>query len=164
MGLQLPGELATLLQELGYNWPEADEEKLFDLANIWLEFAPQLVPVADRAQSAAQRVWSGNQGDAIDAFRARFTAADSALASLRDGVTGAQVVGPALMVAAAVVLALKITVIVQLVILAIQIVQAIATAVATFGASLLEIPIFKILTGELIDLAIDMAIEAILGA
>ncbi len=163
MGMQLPGQVVTLLQELGYNWPEADEEKLFDLANTWLDFAPQLGPIVDRAQAAAQRVWNDNQGDAVDAFREKWTAEDSALASLRDSVTGAQVVGPAVMVMAAVVLALKITVVVQLTLLLIQIFQAIATAVATLGASLLEIPIFKIATGLLIDQATDQATQAILG-
>src|SRR6266536_2801654 len=159
----LPGELVTLLQDLGYNWPEADEEKLFELGTTWQRFAPELAPMADRAQAAAQRVWNENQGDAVDAFRAQFTGADAALASLRDSVTGAQVVGPALMVVAAVVLALKINVIVQLTILAIEIIEAIATAGPTFGASLLEIPVFKELTNRLVNLCISMASEAILG-
>src|SRR5256885_11421180 len=163
MGLQLPGELVTLLQDLGYNWPEADEEKLFDLGNLWLDFAPQLAPIADRAGAGAQRVWTENQGDAVDAFRDKWTAADGALASLRDSANGAQLMGPLLMVAAAVVLALKINVIVQLTLLAIEIFEAIATAAPTFGASLLEIPVFKEITNRLVNLLISMAMDAILG-
>lgn len=163
MGLQPPGEVVTLLQELGFNWPEADEEKLFELANVWLEFAPQLIQTSERVAAAAAQVWTGNTGQDVEAFRTAFTAEDAALASLRTGVTGAQVVGPALMVAAAAVLALKITVIVQITLLIIAIGQAIATAVVTFGASLLEIPIFKILTQELIDYALSLAMEQILG-
>jgi hypothetical protein len=163
MGLQLPGELVTLLQDLGYNWPEADEEKLFDLGNLWLDFAPHLAPLADQADAAAQRVWNENQGDAVEAFRAAWTKGDGALASLRDSVTGTQLMGPLLMVAAAVVLALKINVIVQLTILACEIVEAIATAAPTFGASLLEIPVFKELTNRLVNMVISMAMDAILG-
>lgn len=163
MGLQLPGELVTLLQDLGYNWPEADEEKLFDLANMWIDFAGKLDPVADKAEAAARTVWADNSGEAIDAFKDKWTADDSALASLRDSVTGAQMVGPLLMVAAGVVLALKITVIVQLVTLAIEIAEAIATAAPTFGASLLEIPVFKEITNRLVNLAMNQAMEAILG-
>lgn len=159
----LPGELVTLLSDLGYNWPEADEEKLFELGGTWQQFAPQLGPLADRAQAAAQRVWNENEGDAVEAFKASFTGPDSALASLRDGATGAQVVGPAVMIAGAVVLALKINVIVQLITLAIEIFQAIATSELTFGASLLEIPVFKELTNRLINLCVSMATEAILG-
>jgi hypothetical protein len=163
MGLMLPGELVWLLTELGFNWPEADEEKLFDLANTWMDFSGQLGPLADRAAAAADGVLGANSGEAIDAFRASWSAEDSALASLRDGATGAQVVGPALMVVAGVVLALKITVIVQLTLLLIEIAQAIATAIETFGASLAEIPIFKILTQKLLDIAIDLAVGQILG-
>lgn len=162
MGLQLPGELVTLLQDLGYNWPEADEEKLFELGSTWMNFAPNLQPIADQADAAAQQVLS-QHGEAIDAFRAKWTAEDGPLASLRDSVTGAELVGPLLMVVAAVVLALKINVIVQLVTLAIEIVQAIATAAPTFGASLLEIPVFKEITDRLVNLVISMAIEQILG-
>jgi ABC-type lipoprotein release transport system permease subunit len=68
-----------------------------------------------------------------------------------------------LMIAAAVVLVLKIHVIVQLTMLAIEIAQAIATAGPTLGASPAEIPIFKELTGFVIDILIDQAIGALLG-
>lgn len=66
-------------------------------------------------------------------------------------------------VAAGLVLALKINVIVQLSILVIEIVQAIATAAVTFGASLAEIPIFKKLTDIAINLILSQAIEALLA-
>ncbi|WP_433650306.1 hypothetical protein ACQP2C_28230 [Micromonospora zamorensis] len=72
-------------------------------------------------------------------------------------------IGAGLMVCAGIVLALKINVIVQLTLLAIQIAQAVATAAVTFGASLLEIPIFKLITGALIDQLLNMATEAVLG-
>lgn len=68
------------------------------------------------------------------------------------------------MICAGIVLALKVNVIVQLTLLAIQIAQAIATAAVTFGASLLEIPIFKkIITGVIIDQLLNYATEAVLG-
>jgi hypothetical protein len=163
MGLQLPGELVTILQDLGYNWPEADEEKLFDLGGVWMSFAGQLEPVAQSASSAAEQVWNQNTGAAIDAFKAKWQADGSPGSSLEDSVVGAEMIGPLLMVAAGVVLALKINVIVQLVTLAIEMVQAIATAAPTFGASLLEIPVFKEITGRLVNLLISLAMEAILG-
>ncbi|MEE3920570.1 hypothetical protein V2I01_27060 [Micromonospora sp. BRA006-A] len=58
--------------------------------------------------------------------------------------------GAGLIICAAIVLALKIAVIVQLAILAFEVAQAIATAVVTFGASLAEIPIFQIITREIV--------------
>jgi hypothetical protein len=163
MGLQLPGELANLLNELGYTWPKADEEKMFELGRHWMTYGGKLDGIVQDASTAAQQVWTGNRGAGIDAFKAKWDDDDSALAVTRDGVTGAQVIGAALFVCAAIVLALKINVIVQLTILLIEIIQAIATAPETFGASLLEIPVFKKLTDMAINLIINEAMEAILG-
>ena len=71
--------------------------------------------------------------------------------------------GLSLTIAAGVVLALKVQVIVQLVMLAFQIAQAIATAAVTFGASLVQIPIFKTITGIIVDQLIGMAIDMVLN-
>ena len=163
MGLQLPGELISLLGMLGYDWPEADEEKLFKMGNSWLGFAGKVgQPVGD-AQAQAQQVWTGQQGEGIDAFRKAWSHEDAPAPALQDAGTAATIIGVGLMVCAAIVLVLKINVIIQLIMLAIQIAQAIATAVATFGASLLEIPIFKMITSIIIDQLIDLALQAILN-
>jgi hypothetical protein len=78
-------------------------------------------------------------------------------------VTGAQVVGLCLYLCAVVVLALKVTVIVQLTILLVEIIEAIATAPVTFGGSLLEIPVFKKICDLAINYLISKAMEAVLG-
>ena len=163
MGLQLPGELVSLLGMLGYEWPTSDEQMLFELGQLWLEFAPQLEQAGAAALAAASPVWENNQGAATEAFRTWWNGEDSAPTTLRDSTPGAAVVGAGLMACAGIVLALKIQVIVQLVLLAIQIAQAIATAAVTFGASLLEIPIFKMITSMILDQLIGMAIEAVLN-
>lgn len=163
MGLQLPGELVSLLAVLGYTWPEADETKLLEMAGAWMAFPDRITGGLADADAAAQRVWTANHDSAVEAFRASWQQADSARANLEDGATAAHLIGAGLMICAGIVLALKINVIVQLVLLAIEIAQAIATAVATFGASLLEIPIFKMLTQVVIDQLIDLALNAVLG-
>jgi len=162
VGLQLPGELISLLSMLGYTWPEADEEKLFELGNHWTSYGGTLAGTVADADSAARSVWQHNRGDAVTAFQGAWTEAEAPAANLLDGADGATLIGIGLMVAAGIVLALKINVIVQLVLLAIEIAQAIATAVATFGASLLEIPIFKEITGLLINELINLALQALL--
>ncbi|SBT54236.1 WXG100-like domain-containing protein [Micromonospora narathiwatensis] len=143
MGLELPGELRSLLGILGYTWPEADEVKLFEMGNAWIRFSGTLGGVVTEAHAGAAAVWSGHTGQDINAFQSWWNREDSPADSLRDGVTAAVLTGTGLIICAAIVLALKIAVIVQLVLLAIQIAQAIATAALTFGASLLEIPIFQ---------------------
>ena len=163
MGLQLPGELVSLLSMLGYTWPQADEEKLFEMGHAWMNFAGSFPESLQDANAQAQRVWSGNQGAGIDAFRQAWSDQDAPSSTLRDAVTASNIIGAGLMVCAGIVLALKINVIVQLVQLAIAIAQAIATAAVTFGASLAEIPIFKQITSMIIDQLINMALEAILN-
>jgi hypothetical protein len=163
MGLTLPGELVTVLGMIGYDWPTSDEEKLFELGQAWVRFADDVGQAATDINGAAQQVWADNHGDAIDAFQRWWGGEGNAPASLANGATGATVIGAGLIICATVVLALKIQVIVQLVILAIQVAQAIATAVATFGASLLEIPIFKLITQQIVGLLIDQAVNALLG-
>ncbi|MFD0687859.1 WXG100-like domain-containing protein [Actinomadura fibrosa] len=163
MGLQLPGELRSLLSMLGYTWPEADETKLLDMGQAWLRFAGTLgEPVAD-AHGHAQQVWTGVQADGVTAFQREWTDREAPHANLEDARTAGQLIGAGLMVCAAIVLALKINTIVQLAILAAEIAQAIATAPATFGASLAEIPIFKEITGLIVDQLIDLALNAILN-
>ncbi|MGC5379330.1 hypothetical protein ACPXB1_12720 [Micromonospora sp. DT68] len=162
MGIQIPGELSGLLNELGYVWPESDEERLFELAQAWIAFGAEADAAATDA-SAAVALLAGNDGSALEAFRGQWSDSDSAAAVLQDLGFGARAVGAALLVCALVVLALKINVIVQLTLLAISIAQAIATAAPTFGASLLEIPVFKKLVDIAIDFLIGQALEAVLG-
>ncbi|SCE84238.1 hypothetical protein GA0070564_1011261 [Micromonospora mirobrigensis] len=159
----IPAELASLLSMIGYDWPEGDEEKLFELGQVWMDFATTVEELGREANALAAEVTADNRGDVIAAFEAYWSGADGPGGVLDGNGTATTVLGAGYVVVAAVVLALKVQMIVQLVILAIQIAQAVATAVATFGASLLEIPIFKMLTGLVIDQLIDLAMQAVLG-
>ena len=163
MGIMIPNELADLLNQLGYTWPKSDETRMLELGQSWMAMATTLQQAAADSTQAAQRVVSSNTGAAIDAFGERWGADESALAVLGDGATGAMMIGATIFVCAMIVIALKINVIVQLTILLIQIIQAIATAAPTFGASLLEIPVFKKLTDIVLGILIDQAIGVVLG-
>ncbi|GIF45599.1 hypothetical protein DFJ67_0767 [Asanoa ferruginea] len=164
MSLELPGELRSLLGVLGYTWPEADEDKLFEMGEAWLRFATTLDSLTSSAQAEAAPVWSGNTGADIAAFQRWWTNEDSPLASMRDGMPAAVLTGTGLIICGTIVLALKVAVIVQLTILAVEIAQAIATATVTVGASLAEIPIFqqvsRIAVGALFDQVISTLLEA----
>ncbi|MGY0236391.1 WXG100-like domain-containing protein [Longispora urticae] len=162
-GMMLPGELTSLLGMLGFSWPEGQEGTLFDMGGHWMGFTDKLGPTVGEADGHAQGVWSGNKDVAVDQFRANWSGRESAKQNLEDGSTAATLIGAGLYVCAGVVIALKISVVIQLIILAIQVAQAIATAFVTFGASLLEIPIFKIITKILLDQVLNLAIMAILG-
>lgn len=148
--MQLPGELRSLLDLLGYTWPASDEEKLFELGQAWIEFSDTIARFVAEAGAGAAELAGHNVSAEIDAFEAWWSGDESPLASLASNEIASTVGGAGLVIAAAVVLAMKIAVIVQLVILAVQIAQAIATASVTFGASLLEIPIFQQLARTII--------------
>ena len=124
MGMQIPGELADLLNDLGYIWPKSDEEKLFEFGQDWITFGSAVQRAADDADTAAQGAWTGNVGDAVEAFQKFWTDEQSASETTHAGANGSVAVGAALIVCAAVVLALKINVIIQLVTLAIEIGRA----------------------------------------
>ncbi|WP_460498957.1 WXG100-like domain-containing protein [Glycomyces tarimensis] len=161
--MQLPSELIGLLGMLGYEWPESDEESLFKLAGEWTGMADQLAGRIESLQSAARTLLENNQGAHIDAFQREWEAEESSPASLMKAGDPANVLNIGLTVMAGIVLALKIQVIVQLAILAFQIAQAIAFAAVTFGASLVQIPIFKTITGLIIDQMMGMAIDRVLN-
>jgi hypothetical protein len=163
VGMQLPSELTSLLSMLGYDWPESDETKLFDLGDNLTKLSDQLTGAIDQLEDAARGVMDNNISKDIDAFRSEWEDGESAVRNIADIGEPSNIISIGLMIAAGVVLALKLQMIVQLITLAIQIAQAIATAVVTFGASLLEIPVFKMITSMLIDQLLNMAIEAVLN-
>jgi hypothetical protein len=161
--LELPSELTGLLSMLGYDWPESDEESIFNLAGEWTGMADQITGKIENLEAAARTLVENNVGQEIDAFRDEWEDAESAVRNLADATDPSNIINIGLTIAAGVILALKVQVIIQLVMLAFQIAQAIATAVVTFGASLAQIPIFKIISGIIIDQLIGMAIEMVLN-
>ena len=163
MGLQIPGALATLLQDMGYNWPKSDEEKMFNMGTGWMDFTSKVDQPVNDAHSHATQVWTQHRGEGIQAFQNKWNDREAPHANLLDGKTGGTIISAGLMICSGIVLALKINVIVQLVQLAIEIFQAIATAPETLGASLAEIPVFKEITSRLVNLCISLAMNAVLG-
>ena len=161
--MQPPAIIVTTLQDLGFNWPESDEEKLYGVSLAWQAFHPHLDAIMARLDGAAQGVWTQNSGTPVDAFRDEWSHTDGLLTALADGVAGAQVVAPLLMISSAVVLVLKIAVTVQVVVFLVQTAIAVAEAFATGGASLALIALWRAISGRLINLAFSLAMVAILG-
>ncbi|MCO8271612.1 hypothetical protein M1L60_13530 [Actinoplanes sp. TRM 88003] len=155
MGMEIPGELRSLLGVLGFTWPEADETALAEMGRAWMAFSDRLESIVADATSIASEVWTEHEGQAVAAFQAWWAREDSPAPALLDGANAATLTGTGLMICGGIVLALKVAVIAQLAILAVQIAQAVATAVPTFGASLLEIPIFqqlsRVIVGNLVE-------------
>jgi hypothetical protein len=161
--LMLPDGLANFLNELGFIWPKSDEVRMAELGSAWVDFGSQAGDLHGNSGRPVQSVVTQNKGLDIDAFTKAWQDRDRGAEVLKDGSQGAMLVGPGMFIAAAVVLALKIAVIVQLTLLAVQIATALASAVPTFGASLAWIPVAKKLASLAINYAISQAVTAILG-
>ena len=133
--MTLPAELTEPLGWVGLTWPEADEELLFEAGQRSIAYGAQLAQIAQRADGAASGVWGSNSGDAVDAFHDWWTREDGPARRLAEDAAAATLIGAALVAFAVITLALKIAFIVQLILLAIEVAQAIATAFVTFGAT-----------------------------
>jgi hypothetical protein len=130
VGLYLPPALTEPLSWVGLIWPEADEDLLYQAGQRWIACSSQLKLINQRADQAATAVWASNDGDAAQAFQAYWSGDKGPPQRLTDDATAAAIIGTALIVFAAAVLALKLAFIVQLAILAAQVALAVATGVA----------------------------------
>lgn len=72
MWIPLPEGLASFLQMVGFEWPVADEEKLWDCGDAWGTFAADLRDLTTQADRAVRRVLDDNSDDSIQAFGERW--------------------------------------------------------------------------------------------
>ncbi|MCB5909308.1 WXG100-like domain-containing protein [Streptomyces pinistramenti] len=139
MSLTLPDGVDWVLDLLGYDWPNADEDKLFECAAAWRNFADQVNQASSQGSSAANEVLSANSGEAVDGFSQEWGSfsggGDSGDNYLRDAAAAAEVIALAFDAAALAVIEGKVAVIVQLVMLAAELIAAQAAAPFTLGLS-----------------------------
>ncbi|MEV0374036.1 PE-PGRS family protein [Streptomyces sp. NPDC050636] len=138
MSIQLPGGVDWVLDLLGFNWPNADEDKLFECAQIWRDFAEAVNQANSSGSTAANEVFSANSGEAVEGFSKEWGAYNGSAGGdnyLRDAAMAAEVIAFAFDAAALAVIAGKIAVIVQLVITAAELIAAQAAAPFTLGLS-----------------------------
>jgi hypothetical protein len=137
--ITLPHELTEPLSWVGLLWPEADEDKLYEDGQAWIDYGAKLRVQAEQANTAARQVWQNNYGDSIDAFQ-QWWNGEGPGHHLDKAAVAVELIGAALIAMAGVTIALKTAFIAQLVALAFEVGQAIATATVSFGATLAEIP------------------------
>lgn len=158
MSIELPSELTEPLGWIGLIWPQADEDKLFAAGRTWFAYGTALRGHAGEANAAAQRVAGDNEGAALDAFVSWWNAGDGPGPNLGDNATAAELIGAGLMVMGTITLALKLLFIAQLIALAAEVAQAIATAFVSFGATTAEIPGFVALCRVVLNEAIEKVV------
>ncbi|MEV0094342.1 PE-PGRS family protein [Streptomyces sp. NPDC050738] len=134
MSLTLPDEVAWVLGLLGYEWPEADEDKIVQTADAWRAFGAEVARLEEAGMTAAGAIRAANSGDASEAFEKEWQkyAGDGYLG---DAKFMAETIAIALDVVAVNVVISKVSVIAQLIALAFEIAAAQAAAPFTFGLS-----------------------------
>lgn len=164
MGIVLPGEVSYLLEMLGFMWPNTDEEQTWSKGGEWQNFATAGAATTGEAGAGIQHVLSANEGEAMRAFRESAEGGDDPVQTVAQQMSaGSAGVGGAMYVMSGILVALKVATVIQLVALAIQIASAIAAAVPTAGASTTLIPLFKIAARLAIEVAMNVAITALMG-
>lgn len=163
MAVMLPGEVAHFLQMLGFDWPEGNEDRVFEYAQQWMTFGGKVSQLSSGGEQIARQLGAQSDGAGFDAFRQRFDDHAGPTQVARDMGTGLQLGGGMLVVMAGAIVALKIVVVVQVVQFAITFAEAVAAAIPTFGASLSLIPIAELIAQKAIEFGINVAIEKLLG-
>ncbi|WP_330316435.1 toxin glutamine deamidase domain-containing protein [Streptomyces platensis] len=135
MALMLPNALEWVLEMCGFEWPTGDEDKMMECANTWRQFAADVESLQARGVSAAGNVLAESAGDSIDGFNKTWEKFGGGSGYFDDARQGAELIAICMDAAAMLIIGLKVAVIAQLIILAIEIIAAQAAAPFTLGLS-----------------------------
>ncbi|MFP8886062.1 WXG100-like domain-containing protein [Streptomyces mangrovi] len=73
MGIQVPEDLRDIMELVGIDWPDIDEDELRDTAKEYRDFADELRDTIQKANRACSHVTAGSsKGEAVDAFKLRW--------------------------------------------------------------------------------------------
>lgn len=78
MAVMLPPELSKFLNMIGFEWPEGNEDKVFDWAGSWSAYGQEVTGVKDSAVAAHDEVANANLGPALEAFKKNFSSEEQA--------------------------------------------------------------------------------------
>lgn len=158
MGMNIPGELAWVLDVLGYEWPQLDEDEIHRAASIVRQFKEDLEGSIEEANKrvnddVTSALSAQTAGAYTNAWNSNRESNMQRLVDLLDpAAQGIDIFADA-------VLALKIKVIAELTITAAQIAAAAATAVVTLGGSVAANAAIIAARKVALDIATDIAVE-----
>ncbi|MYV67079.1 type IV secretion protein Rhs [Streptomyces sp. SID2131] len=135
MAVTVPDWADTLLDLVGVNWPNVDEDAYREMADALREFADDLSDDGQLANNHMERLLSSGQGEAMDALERHWTKVKGK--HLKDVVSAARTIAGALDLAAGAIEAMKWKAVAELGILAGQTGLAMALIPVTGGLSAL---------------------------
>jgi hypothetical protein len=175
MALELPSEVVQLLQFIGVNWPNINEDKVREAGQHVKAFAQNLQSTHEDATAHLQQAGQHYQGSGYEAMLAAW--GQKSDDHMRELIEGCHIVADALDAGADVIIGMKGAAIAELVALAASFIADQAAAVATFGiaeaalalieeaakkcVSFLEQQLIQYIIGEIIGAAIKPLIGTI---
>ncbi|MHA6762515.1 WXG100-like domain-containing protein [Streptacidiphilus sp. PAMC 29251] len=133
MAIELPGELVWVMNLLGLNWPQANEDKVRQFGGHIRDFGRNLDSVHQAVSTTVQQVGEHYQADSYSMLAANWARMSND--HMRELVEVCEVAAVAMEVAADGIIAAKLSVITELGIMAAEFVADQAAAVVTLGAA-----------------------------
>ncbi|MFB6889510.1 WXG100 family type VII secretion target [Kitasatospora sp. NPDC056327] len=133
MAIELPGEVATLLEFIGIRWPAVNEDKVREFGQHVKEFAKGLEDLHADSTATIRQLGGAYEGESYRALAAKWALMSDK--HFHEVVQAAHVVAQAMDVAADVIVAMKLEALAELTLLAASFIAAQAAAVATAGLS-----------------------------
>ncbi|MGA4668446.1 hypothetical protein ACPCG0_01385 [Propionibacteriaceae bacterium Y1923] len=156
----IKGKVIELLNYMGYEWPVTDTGVLDSWAGQWDSLNARLQAYLDDMEGAVTTITSSNEGDVPVAVAAYLRGEDSSMHSIETIAAAAPVAAQAYRGASTLITGLRAYVIGQIILDAVSIAAAIISGGASAAVSILA----KKGATMLINLAIDQAINDLLGA
>lgn len=169
MAIMLPQPVDDFLSFIGINFPNVNEDKVREFGDHVKKFATDLQGTHQSATGTVQQLKSAYQGDTYERLFATWGQMSSQ--HMDELLDGCNVVSDAMYIGADVIVGMKIEAIAQLVVLAIEFIEAQAAAIETFGASEAIVPLLeeaaqqvvKFLEQELLGYVEGKIIDAAVG-
>jgi len=159
VGIVLPDALAWVLNLIGIDWPNIDEDELRHAATELRNVAGELTGNSGDAQAEIEKMLGVNSSQSLELFQALWDKlAKGHLPQLGEGM---KLLAEGLDISAVVVIGLKVAAIAQLAILAAEIIADQAAAPFTFGASEAAIPVETEATSQIVKQIVKNAVNQV---
>ncbi len=159
MGVTLPSEVAWVLDLIGVEWPNIDEDELRSAADQLRQLGSEMSSNNGDAKSDVEQMLGVNSAESLQIFEALWKKlADGHLQQLGEGM---DILATGLDVAAVVIVGMKLAAIVQLVVLAAELIADQAAAIETLGASEALAVAQTEFTEQIVKQAIEQAVQTV---
>jgi hypothetical protein len=162
----LPDALAWVLNMVGIDWPNIDEDELRSTADSMRQIAEDLTSNSGDADSQVKQMLSNNSSESMELFEALWNKLSGS--HVPQMAQGMKVAAGALDAGAVIVVGMKVAAIAQLAILAAEIISDQVEAAFTFGASEALIPVQTVATREIMKTIekqiVDQLEQQLIGA